>query len=328
MPFSVLIGSSRPGDHGPLQAALRRKGIDADVCSDGPTMIAVASDAAPDLIVVELHLRGLHGIEVARSLGDRRTTILVEEDEAGIADLERMGHELLVRPKGGAEGLAEDIHARLHAATRILEDAHGMGDAAVMRGRLLDLVGGDEERLLHLVLEDPETHLLNGVFLRNWRLEEEWLRSRVAGSTLTVLAIGFDGAPQAFADRLGMDTLRDAERRLAGILLTELAGCDLPARDGSGRFLVLMPESAADEAAERAFEVKRAFAAIEFAGREGPVQVTVSMGLASAPHAEIDSVDDLVARAEDALASATRLGAGRVCRWQGVHELREEDYPG
>lgn len=328
MPLNVLIGSSRPGDHGPLQAALRRKGIDADVCSDGPTMVAVAADASPDLIVVELHLRGLHGIEVARSLSDRRTSILVDEDEPGIADLERMGLEVLVRPKGGAEGLAHDIDARLRAATQMLEDAHGIEDAAVMRARLLDLVEGDEEQLLRLVLEDPDTHLLSGTFLRKWRLEEEWLRSRGSGSTLSMLAIGFDGGPQSFADRIGMDTLRDAEQRLAGILLTELDGSDLPARDGSGRFLVLMPESAPEEAAERAFEVRKAFSGLEFSGRDGPVRVTLSMGLASAPHAEIESVDDLVQRAEDALSSAERLGAGRVCLWQGVRELREEDYPG
>ena len=45
MAASVLIGSARPSDQGPLEAALRRKGIRASVFSEGNRMVEAANYA-------------------------------------------------------------------------------------------------------------------------------------------------------------------------------------------------------------------------------------------------------------------------------------------
>jgi len=103
MTLNVVIGSSKPGDHGPLQAALGRKGIEASVFSDGAALIEAARVRDPDLVVVDLHLGGLHGIEVARSLAGQRASILVDEDEAAISDLKRLGLEVRIRRARGEE---------------------------------------------------------------------------------------------------------------------------------------------------------------------------------------------------------------------------------
>jgi len=336
MAHNVVIGSSKPGDHGPLQAALQRKGIEASVFSDGAALIEAARNRVFDLVVVDLHLGGLHGIEVARSLGGQRASILVDEDEAAISDLRRLGLEVLVRPQGGAEGLAEGIDHRLRGSARLFEDVRQFAESNDreqsgdrLRDRLLDLVDGDEERLIRTVLEDPVTHLLSGVYLKNWRVEEEWFRSRNQNAPLALVRIGIDGGAQDLVQRHGAGALREVEQRLAGLLLTELDGTDLPAREAAGRFLVLMPETSAEAAARRTFAVRREFAELEFNSvRGGPFRVTLCIGLAAVPHPHVGSVSELLDRAEEALTAAERLGKSRVCLWQGVRELREEDVAG
>jgi len=332
MAHNVVIGSSKPGDHGPLQAALHRKGIEASVFSDGAALIEAARNRVYDLVVVDLHLGGLHGIEVARSLGGQRASILVDEDEAAISDLRRLGLEVLVRPEGGPEELAEGINLRLRGSVRLLEDAkqvEEVGDRRGLRDRLLDLVDGSEERLIRAVLEDPVTHLLNGVYLKNWRVEGEWLRSKNRNAPLSLVRIGIDGGVRDLTPRHGPDALREVEQRLAGLLLTEMDGNDLPAREAIGRFLVLMPETSADSAARRVFAVRREFSEMQFdSARGGPFRATLCFGLAAIPHPHVGSAAELLGRAEEALNSAERLGKSRVCLWQGVRELREEDFTG
>jgi GGDEF domain-containing protein/CheY-like chemotaxis protein len=326
MAYHILIGSSRPGDHGPLVAALRRKGIEARAFSDGSATIQAAHDRPPDLVVVDLHLGGLHGIDVARSLEGYRISILVDAEESGALDLRRLGLEVLVRPQGGAEGLAEELDRRVKGTGRILEDLGRLEDTVSLRGRLLDLVGGDEEKLLRTVLEDPDTHLLSGTYVKTWRVEEEWLRRQASNAPLALLRIALHRGGPEIVRRHGAQALRDVELRLAGLLLSELDGSDLPAREASGRFLVLMPDTSAESAARRAFAVRREFAELEFEGRDAPFRPGLCMGLATVPHPHVESGADLLGRAEEALRSAERLGAGSVCLWKGVQELHEEDY--
>ena len=231
-----------------------------------------------------------------------------DEDEAGVQDLRRLGLELLVRPRGGAEALAETIAQRLKGTERLLADATGLDDVVGLRGRLLELVEGSEERLLRTVLEDPDTHLLNGTYVKAWRVEEEWLRSRTTQAPLSLLRVGLDGGSSDLARRHGVDALRDVEQRLAGLLLSELSGNDLPAREGNGRFLVLMPDTTADEAARRAFAVRGEFAEFQFQGRGGPFQISLCMGLAAIPHQHVASAADLLTRADEALEAAAAAG--------------------
>lgn len=326
MAFNIVIGSSRPGDHRPLEAALRRKGIQAGVFTDGSAILEAARDMGPDWVLVDLHLTGLNGIEVARSLRDQRTSILVDEEEPGLGDLKRLGLEVLVRPRGGAEGLAEDIEKRLNDANRIVEDVLNLKDARDQKGRLLDIVGGSEEKLLRAALEDPDTHLLSGTYLKAWRVEEEWLRSRMTSAPLSMLVMGLQGKYTELARQHGVDALREVEQRLAGLLLTELSGSDLPAREEPGKFLVLMPGTTAKEAGRRAFSVRGEFSDIQFQGREGTFPMALAMGLAAVPHRHLHSAGELLGRADEAFACAQRIGQGKVCLWQGVQELNEEDF--
>lgn len=293
---------------------------------EGDRVVEAAREGTPDLVVVDLHLKGLHGIEVAQSIGPERTSILVDEAEPGIDDLQRMGLEVMVRPKGGAEGLADGIEARLQGVRRLVRavEAHEAEAPEGRRAALLSAVGGDEENLLRAVLEDEATNLLAAGYLRRRRLEEEWLRSRTTGLGLSAAVIAVNDA-NAIAERHGDDALREVEQRIAGIMMTELDGTDLPAKDGPGRFLVLMPATTVGQAGERLFGMSEEVSDMVIDGADGPFRVSVSVGLASAPHDYVGSAEELIGRAEEAAGSASRAGAAKVCFWQGVRELRRED---
>jgi len=295
---------------------------------DGAATVKAARGNGPDMVVVDLHLAGLHGIEVAHSLDTIRTSILVDEEEPGIQDLKRLGLEVLVRPKGGAEGLAEDIETRLNRTGRILEDVASLEPVADLKTRLLEIVDGSEEKLLRTVLEDPVTHLLSGTYVKTWRVEEEWLRGRMAKLPLSLLIMELDGGFKELLRRHGVEAMKEVEQRLAGLLLSELEGTDLPARERPGKYIILMPDTTAKEAGRRAFAVRGELDEIEFQGRGGPFSVSLSIGLAAVPHPHVSSAAELLSRAEEALASAQRIGQGKVCLWQGVQELREADFQG
>ncbi|MDX2647718.1 response regulator transcription factor [Streptomyces sp. PA03-1a] len=49
---------------------LNRAGFDVDVAADGPTAVALAAVRAPDLVVLDLMLPGMDGLEVCRRIRD------------------------------------------------------------------------------------------------------------------------------------------------------------------------------------------------------------------------------------------------------------------
>lgn len=326
MATSVLIGSARPSDHGPLESALRRKGIRASIFTEGTRMLAAAQESAPDHVVVDLHLGGVSGFDLARALGEQRTSILVDEDEPDLDALRRNGLQIMVRPRGGAESLADQIERRLAGEQRLRADVEAVdpSDPEAVRTRMLAIVGGDEDALMRAALEDPTTHLLTGSYVRRRRLDEAWLHAAQSGLALGLMRIALDGLDAIARDP---DALRRAELDVAGVLLTELDGCDLPARDAPGEFLVLAPGATAADLGRRAFQLVG-----EARTLRPNAELSVSVGIAHVPNAgggappSIGSAEELVARAGDALDAARRTGDGRVCLWQGAQVLDEADY--
>lgn len=309
MPLDVLIGAVRPEEREPLREALARRGLRGRVVTNGAEAVAAAAREEPRLVVVDLHLPDLHGIEVARALPDRRTVVLVDPDERALPDLRRLGLEVLVRVPEGPEGLAGLIDRRLGGPSRLAAAVAAERDTAALRARALELVGGDEDRLLRLVLEDPLTHLLTAAYLRR-RLEEEWVRHRSDGAPLAVVAGRLGGGKNEPPPPA-------AEARLAGILLTELGGTALAGREGPGRVLVVLPGCDREAGARTA----RGLLAAARGGLEGAGPL--ALGVAAVPDPLVRDAAGLVQAAETALGAAWRAGGGKVFRWVGVEEVGE-----
>jgi len=65
---SVLLAEDDPAISEPLARALRREGYDVDVAADGPETLEAAKNGGIDLIVLDIGLPRLDGLEVCRRI--------------------------------------------------------------------------------------------------------------------------------------------------------------------------------------------------------------------------------------------------------------------
>ena len=108
---SVLVVDDEPVIADVVSRYLERAGYSTTVAADGLEAIRVAGDARPDLVVLDLLLPGLDGLEVMRELHQRQPTrviLLTAKGEASdrIAGLQRGADDYVVKPFSPAELVA------------------------------------------------------------------------------------------------------------------------------------------------------------------------------------------------------------------------------
>src|SRR5687768_9213630 len=94
-----------------LRRSLRNEGYEVQTAGDGPAALASAADFVPDLVVLDLGLPGMDGLEVCASLraeGDVPILILTAraETEDRVAGLDSGADDYLVKPFERQEFLA------------------------------------------------------------------------------------------------------------------------------------------------------------------------------------------------------------------------------
>lgn len=184
--------------------------------------------------------------------------------------------------------------------------------AVIQRAQMVESTMADNARLEQLAQTDPLTQLLNRRALTE-RISAEMERALRYDSTLALLMIDLDHFKQVndtYGHLVGDDVLRD----VAQLIGKTIRGMDISARYGGEEFLVLLPET--DDVGATAF-AERIRVAVEAHAFDSdslvhPLSLTASVGVAVFPAARIESVEDLVARADAALYRAKAEGRNRV----------------
>jgi two-component system cell cycle response regulator len=98
------------------------------------------------------------------------------------------------------------------------------------------------------------------------------------------------------------------------IIQREVRTVDIVARYGGEEFVVVLPETAEEGAVAFAERVRQRIAEHRIAGEEGEeaLSLTVSIGVATFPSSSIETVDDLISHADDALYRAKAEGRNKV----------------
>ncbi len=158
------------------------------------------------------------------------------------------------------------------------------------------------------------TDLLTGAYNRRTFhdiAEREMARARRAESPLSLILIDIDhfrALNEAQGHRVGDLVLQ----RFAGAIRASLRQEDVLVRYGGAQFIVLLPDVPGPGAVVVAGRLRTAVAAQPFDLGTGTAAITMSAGVAARLDEGPESIDELVARADAALALAKRRGRNRV----------------
>jgi len=159
-----------------LRRALIYEGYDVTVAADGPSALMRAREQPPDLVILDIMLPGLDGIEVCRRLraeGDVPILMLTARDSTAdrVLGLDSGSDDYLVKPFAYEELLARVralLRRRAPTGGRVLRFADLTLDSSsheVMRGERSITLTALEFELLRYLLSNPRLVLSRGQIL-------------------------------------------------------------------------------------------------------------------------------------------------------------------
>ena len=183
--------------------------------------------------------------------------------------------------------------------------------SAIQRAQVIETTKADNARLEELARTDPLTGLVNRRVLVE-RLQTELERARRYESSVTVLMIDLDHFKR-INDQHGHLVGDEVLKQVAVLLTSAVRSVDLVARYGGEEFVILLPETPPMGATTFAERIRERMEAADFSAGTGErLGVTTSIGLATFPGPRIETVEDLLARADEALYRAKADGRNRV----------------
>ncbi len=272
-----------------LSTLLRRAGHEVRTAES----LATARDLAAgewDIVLLDRNLPDGDGLDLCRDLRAARPhgyIVMLTSDDRDATKLEgfaRGADDYVTKPFK-----PEELAARIRAGARIV---------------------GLQKRLQELSLTDSLTAL------RNRRAFDQHLPSALEHSRrytrpLSLAVIDVDHF-KSVNDTFGHDAGDAVLRGIAEIIASGTRQADYTARVGGEEFAILLPETALFEGLQFAEKLRSLIAAtpIEVAGE--PKHITVSIGIASVPHTEMDTPEDFFRAADQALYRAKSNGRNRV----------------
>lgn len=199
----------------------------------------------------------------------------------------------------------------------------GIGAYNLVRRREIERIARQQE-LEHLASTDALTGLANRRTLM-LRAEQELARAKRYGSELSLLMADIDFFKKV-NDTYGHQAGDIVLKKLAGVFLLVLRDIDFAARFGGEEFVVLLPETNAENALKTAERLRAAVNDIQVPLQQwGMVKFTISVGVASYSASGNDSVEKLIFAADKALYAAKETGRNKVCLDSSAEEQHRLD---
>ncbi|MER6910508.1 response regulator transcription factor [Streptomyces sp. NPDC000594] len=190
----VLVVEDEPQLVRALEINLRARRYEVDTAPDGATALRLAAEDSPDIVLLDLGLPDIDGIEVIRRLrGRSRVPIIVvsarRTTEEKVEALEAGADDYLTKPFG-----MDELVARIRAAARRAERASPAGDSGLIATGdfTVDLLAKRVRRQGNEVRLTPtEWHLLEVLVRRRGRLVgQKELLQEVGGVSLSARTNG------------------------------------------------------------------------------------------------------------------------------------------
>ncbi|HKP75227.1 MAG TPA: diguanylate cyclase, partial [Longimicrobiaceae bacterium] len=311
-PVRVLVVDDLPDNVEILRARLESRGYRVDTAASGEEALARVRSVPPHVILCDVMMPGIDGYEVARRIKQDDTLpfipiILVtalSETEHIVQGLNTGADDYIAKPYH-----FQELEARVRAMLRIKR----LQDELDQKNRELEVAN---KRLKKLSITDGLTELFNHRHVHEL-LRDEFERSRRSEEPLAVAMIDLDRFKQV-NDTYGHPTGDIVLFETARILQDTAREIDMVGRYGGEEFIAILPNTAEDEAARFAERVREAVEAHVYRDEGTEIRMTCSSGVASFPAPGIETPEELLKSADEALYVAKESGRNRVVRAAGM----------
>ncbi|HSJ08883.1 MAG TPA: diguanylate cyclase [Longimicrobiales bacterium] len=302
-PGRILVVDDNQDNIEIIATRLRFRGYEILEAGDGAQALALVRDAAPDLILLDVMLPDIDGYEISRRIKGADDLpfipiILVtarDSTQDKVAGLDAGADDYLTKPINFPE-----LEARVRSMLRIK--------------RLQDELELKNRELERLSISDGLTGLFNHRHIHGL-LAEEFERVERTGDSMSVAMLDLDrfkSVNDTYGHQAGDRVLVD----MADILRATARDIDRLGRYGGEEFMALLPETGIEDAAVFVERVRREVSRHHFdIGKDEPLHMTISAGVATFPHDLIDSPETLVSFADQALYAAKNGGRDRIVRF-------------
>jgi two-component system, cell cycle response regulator len=165
-------------------------------------------------------------------------------------------------------------------------------------------------RLRLLASLDPLTGIYNRGFGLN-RLREEFKRSLRSGAPLGVLMFDIDHF-KSINDTFGHLVGDRVIKRITGTVRTILREGDIMIRYGGEEFLLVLPAAAGSDLLKIGERIRRGIETLIISEADISINITISLGGVSWPEMDVQSEEELVRHADEALYKAKESGRNKV----------------
>ncbi|MBI2424843.1 MAG: sensor domain-containing diguanylate cyclase [Candidatus Hydrogenedentes bacterium] len=181
---------------------------------------------------------------------------------------------------------------------------------ALERAHLFESIQIANQRLERLAITDGLTGLYNYRHFKE-AIESEFVRAKRYAVPLSILILDIDNFKSfndTYGHLVGDSVLRELAERSAHLVRKS----DLIARYGGEEFAVILPQTGVAGALVEGERIREMVSGRPFRDVPAKVTVTVSIGVGILDHAVMQSVDELIKAADNALYEAKRQGKNRV----------------
>lgn len=308
----ILVVDDDPNNLRLVAETLDGLGYALETATDGVQAIERVRESAPDLLILDVMMPKMNGLEVCRivkSLSADAFIPIILVTVKGDVDSKVTGLKL------GADDYLAKPYNPLELRARV---------ASMLRIKALqDKINSKRRELEALSMTDDLTGLYNHRAMQQ-RLKDEFMRAQRYNDPLSLLMIDVDHFKKV-NDRYGHLFGDYVLSELAQVLGTCVREIDLLARYGGEEFLVILPQTHFSGSLAVAERIWRTVAKHDFHDNNITHPITVSVGISFYPNKNVSTVDQLVAFADQALYQAKREGRNRICLHQHMNYVYRPD---